>query len=49
MNQLDATIIRFGVYIGQLELQVQELHKQLVEKTKELEAATAKEATDDPH
>lgn len=33
MNPLDATIIRLGIYIGQLEQQVQELHKQLVEAT----------------
>lgn len=39
MNPLDATIIRLGIYIGQLEQQVQELHKQLVDKTKELEEA----------
>lgn len=38
MNPLDATIIRLGCYIGQLEAQVQELHGQLLEKTKELDA-----------
>ena len=39
MNPLDATIVRLGVYIGQLEAQVQEIHRQLVEKTKELDEA----------
>ena len=37
MNLLDATIVRLGIYIGQLENQVQELHRQLLEKTKEFD------------
>lgn len=37
MNPLDATIIRLGIYIGQLEQQVQELHKQLVDKTRDFD------------
>jgi hypothetical protein len=37
MNLLDGTLVRLGVYIGQLEAQVSELHRQLLEKTKELD------------
>lgn len=38
MNPLEVMVIRLGIYIGQLEQQVQDLHKQLVEKEKLLEA-----------
>jgi hypothetical protein len=49
MNTLDSTIVRLGIYIGQLESQVQELHRQLVEKIKEFdEYRKAHEPTDKP-
>ena len=37
MNPLDCTIVRLGAYIAQLEAQNTELHRQLVEKTKEFD------------
>jgi septal ring factor EnvC (AmiA/AmiB activator) len=37
MNPLDAQTVRLGIYIGQLETQISELHKQLLEKSKEVD------------
>jgi hypothetical protein len=37
LNPVDAIIVRLGAYIAQLEAQVQELHRQLFDKSSELE------------
>lgn len=49
MNPLDATIIRLGIYIGQLEAQVGELHSQLLAKTKECEDLKASAPKEKPN